>query len=132
MWIIWIVLGYVIGYFMYQFNRPVLTTKESLDYLKAEEEVRKINYKFKQQIEDNRMRDVIERQASDRYLHYLNNCMKYGENNLVTIGTIYTPSYHHVSDYIYNLYDSETAKYHNVNINDLIDQRFKELKNKNK
>lgn len=132
MWLIWIILGFIVGYFVCQSDRPVLTAKESVDYLQATKESDKWILRSKQEIEDDRIERIIEKHASDRYLQYLDNCMKYGEGDLVTTGAIYVPSYCHVSDYIYNLYDSETAKYHNVNINDLIDQRFKELKDKNK
>lgn len=131
MWLIWIILGFIVGYFVCQSDRPVLTAKESVDYLQATKESDKWILRSKQEIEDDRIERIIEKHASDRYLQYLDNCMKYGEGSLVTIGSVYTSTNHSISDYIYNVYDSKTAKYYLVNINDLISQRFKELIDKN-
>lgn len=123
MWIIWIVLGFVIGYLVTWSSRPILTPVESSDWSRVEKEINDDILKRRQQSEDLRIEMRINQIANDQFREYLNaDMITIGNHTFKNLG-IFLPE----PIGIYNLYDEQTAKYFNTDLTALIRDRYRNL-----
>jgi low affinity Fe/Cu permease len=104
---------------------PVRDDYTNVDFLKMQHSIDDEILKNKQKIEDNKIKYEIERAANDMYIQWLDVKLAHGNSSLLLTGMSFASRQ---TSGMYIIHHSKTARYHKLNINDLIREKFNKLK----